>query len=248
MRVEPFTVGDYVHVYNRGNRKQDIVHDEKDKWRFMQALRFFNDVHSSQNILRDILKLSVSGIDRQISVPDSVFQTGWPNNWPEREPLVQIICYFLGQNQYHLLLKEIKENGISKFMQKLGIGYTNYSNTRHKEVGRIFQGPYKSKTVSEQFYLEYLTVYIQVKNVFELFPGGFDAAIRNLDEAFAFAERYPFSSYPDFAGLRHSLIIDRTNEELGENILNSQHYKKFAREVMEAREYEALLEGLKIDE
>ena len=70
MRIEPFTVGDYIHVYNRGNRKAEIVRSEEDRWRFMQALRFFNDSHSSQNILRDILitsktiRLSKSNFDR----------------------------------------------------------------------------------------------------------------------------------------------------------------------------------------
>jgi hypothetical protein len=30
MRKEPFFVGDYVHVFNRGNRKMDIVRDNID--------------------------------------------------------------------------------------------------------------------------------------------------------------------------------------------------------------------------
>ena len=34
MRKEPFFVGDFVHVFNRGNRKQEIVRDEKDKLYF----------------------------------------------------------------------------------------------------------------------------------------------------------------------------------------------------------------------
>ena len=55
MRKELFTIDNYVHVYNRGNRKAEIVRTTADKWRFLQALRFFNDSHSSQNILRKIM-------------------------------------------------------------------------------------------------------------------------------------------------------------------------------------------------
>ena len=43
MRKEPFFVGDIVHVFNRGNSKQEIVRDDKDRKRFIQMLYYFND-------------------------------------------------------------------------------------------------------------------------------------------------------------------------------------------------------------
>ncbi|NQU82891.1 MAG: transposase [Parcubacteria group bacterium] len=256
MRVQPFTVGSYVHVYNRGHRKSEIVLDEKDKWRFMQGLRFFNDVNLSQNILRDILKdqdkdkdsksLLVSDTNRLF---ESVFELGWPKNWPEKKPLVKILCYCLVPNHFHLLLEEIVEGGISKFMQKLGIGFTNYFNLIHREEGRLFQGSYKGKTVGDdQIYLEYLSVYIQVINVLELFPGGFKKALEDIDKALEFVEQYQFSSYQDFIGLRESLIIDK--DILGEIFLTPEHYKKFVRDILMARtvrKYEEVLEYLVIE-
>lgn len=249
MRKEEFSVGDYVHVYNRGNRKQNIFIDEKDMWRFLQGLRFFNDTHVSQNALRNILqerrkKWLVSDTD-SLKVPESVFHVGWPKDWPGREPLVKILCYCLMPNHFHLLLQEIREGGVSKFMQKLGIGYTNYFNLKHKETGKVFQGAYKSRTVKEnQFYLEHLSVYIQVKNVLELFPGGTEEALKNIDKALEFAEIYKFSSFPDFIGKRNSLIIDKGIFE--EIFSTPESYKKFAREIIESRKYN-ILEELKID-
>lgn len=254
MRVEPFTVGSYVHVYNRGNRKLEIVLDEKDKWRFMQAIRFFNDINSSQHILRDISRNSISNsskwsvsdtdhINQQI---ESVFELGWPKNWPERKPLVKILCYCLVPNHFHLLLKEIIEGGISKFMQKLGIGLTNYFNLVHQVEGRLFQGSYKGKTIGDdQQYLQYLSVYIQVINVLELFPGGLAKAFENIDEALKFVEQYPFSSYQDFIGLRKSLIIDK--DILEEIFLTPKQYKEFVYDVLTARQYEEVLEYLIIE-
>lgn len=251
MRVEPFLVGDYAHVYNRGNRKQNIFIDEKDMWRFLQGLRFFNDSHSSANILRQITskkatKVVEVGLQQFQQQPESVFRTGWPKDWPERNPLVKILCYCLMPNHFHLLLQEIREGGISKFMQKLGGGYTKYSNLKHKEVGRVFQGGYKCRTVKEnQFYLEYLSVYIQVKNVLELFPGGIEGALKDIDKAFEFAEVYKFSSFPDFIGKRKSLIIDK---DIFEDIFSTlEDYKKFAKEIIESKKYN-MLEELKIDE
>jgi len=129
-------------------------------------------------------------------------------------------------------------------MQKLGVGYTNYFNYQHKEVGRVFQGAYKGRTVKDQIYLEYLSVYIQVINVLELFPGGFKKALENLDEGLKFVERYPFSSYQDFIGLRKSLIIDK--DILSEVFDTPEEYKKFVWDVIRERKYE-ILDNLKME-
>ncbi len=245
MRLETIAVGDYVHVYNRGNRKQTIFIDEKDMWRFLQALRFFNDSHSSLNILRQLLLTLGVNSDKSM---DSVFRMGWPKDWPEKDPLVKIVCYCLMPNHFHLLLQEIREGGISKFMHKMGMGYTKYFNIKHKEVGRVFQGPYKIKIIgNDQVYLEYLSAYIQVKNVLELFPGGIQEAKKNISEAIKFLEKYSFSSCPDFLGVRNSLIIDKGI--LGEIFSCSDDYKEFIVDLIESGDFDRdIIEDYLIEE
>lgn len=243
MRKEQFIEGYYYHIYNRGNRKAEIVRDNADKWRFMQALRFFNDSHSSLNILRNLvssLKLSFNELEGE-----SLFQLGWPRNWPEKDPLVKILCYCLSLNHFHLLLKETRQGGISKLMHKLGVGFTNYFNLKYQEVGSIFQGPYKAKLVSEEMYLKYLCIYIQVINVLELFPGGLEVALKNIQEAMKFVDEYPFSSHPDYAGLRNSLIVDK--DVLGEFFPNAEDYKKFTYEMLLAKDFNQRLGDLKLE-
>lgn len=244
MRKEKFIEGNYVHVYNRGNRKTDIVRTVGDKWRFMQALRFFNDSHSSLNILRSLSRLKPS-INQLVNPPESVFEMGWPINWPEKNPLVKILCYCLVSNHFHLLLKEIRPAGISKFMHKLGIGYTNFFNLKYQEVGKVFQGSYKAKLVAEEMYLKYLCVYIQVINVLELFPGGFEAALRNFNEAMKFVDNYPFSSHLDYIGLRNSLIIDK--DILAEIIPTTEDYRKLVRDLVIVRDSHQILGNLSLE-
>lgn len=242
MRREPFAIGNYVHIYNRGNRKTEIVRAAADKWRFLQTLRFFNDSYSSQNILRKVIEIKsplVSDTDRLNSF-ESVFEMGWPPNWPEKDPLVKILSYCLMPNHFHLLLKEIRKGGISKFMQKLGIGYTNYFNLKYQEVGKVFQGGYKAKLVNEEMYLKYLYIYIQVINVLELFPGGPKTALKNFKNAMKFVDHYPFSSHLDYAGLRRSLIIDK--DVLGELFPTSKDYRKFVRDSVLAKNFYQILE------
>lgn len=241
MRKEPFGLGDYVHVFNRGNRKMEIARDGSDKWRFLQTLRFFNDSSSSQNILRKLSR-SKSDFDR----PDSVFKMGWPPDWPEKDPLVKILCYCLMPNHFHLLLKEIRDGGISKFMQKLGTGYTNYFNIKYQEAGSLFQGGYKARVINNKNYLMYLSVYIQVMNVLELFPGGIQVAVKNLNKALKFVQEYPFSSYADYVDLRKSFIIDK--DILGEIFSKPGDYKKFVREaILFTKKLDKLPKELKID-
>jgi len=46
-RKDPFITGEYYHIYNRGNSKQKIFIDEKDRDRFVKLLYLCN---STQNI------------------------------------------------------------------------------------------------------------------------------------------------------------------------------------------------------
>ncbi|MBU3901153.1 transposase [Patescibacteria group bacterium] len=232
MRKEPFTVGSYVHVYNRGNRKQVIVHDTKDRWRFLQILYYFNNRFSPENIFRELRKLFRLNLNKQFT---------WPESWPERKPIVKIINFFLADNHFHLLLKEIQDGGIAMFMKKLGDGMTGYFNKKYQETGRLFQGSYKARLVDKDIYFKYLSVYIQVKNAFEFYPGGLEKAIREFDKAFEFAINNPFCSLADFAGDRHSPIIDK--DLLGKLFPNKKDYKKFAKECILGRKLEERLGG-----
>jgi putative transposase len=217
MRVEPYTVGSYVHVIKRGARGVSIVNDETDKWRFVRSLFYMNDVFFDHNWERVTKELGF--LQR-------------PDIWPSREPLVQILCFTLMPNHFHLVLKEIRESGVSEFMQKLGQSMTNHFNQKYKQRGSLFQGSYKSKTIGRDEHLRYVAAYIMVKNVFELYPrGGLDGAVENFNKAWEWASKHPFTSLGDYAGIReNSVILEK--EILGEIYQNSQQFKKFARDVI----------------
>lgn len=184
MRKEPFFVGDLVHVFNRGNRKQEIVRDEKDKLYFLQVLYYLNDSHSIPNIFRDLNDLFRSDLN----------EFGWPSEFPERDPLVKIHAVILKKNHFHLILEEIREEGVSEFMRKISIGMTCRFNKRYEETGKLFQGGYKARRVNKDNYLQYLNVYIHVKNAFEMYKDDVENAMKNFDDAYEFAKGYQYSS------------------------------------------------------
>jgi len=224
MRKEPFFVGDIVHVFNRGNRKQEIVKDDVDRWRFLQMLYYFNSEFAPANPMQTVQKILKSDFNTKLV---------WPVEWPKRKPLVEIHGFTLMNNHYHLILGEIKEGGITKFMRKLGTGMTNRFNKRYKETGRLFQGAYKARRVDTDNYLQYLSVYIHIKNIFELYPGGLKNALAHFNDAFAFALEYPYSSLGAYFSSDHIATSIVTKNMLGETLKNKKDFKKFAKNCMD---------------
>jgi hypothetical protein len=95
MRKVPFIEGEYYHIYNRGVDKRNIFSDIYDMPRFLQSLEEFNTIQPIGSIYENSFKKSSLG-DRIPKLND--------------EPLVDIICYGLNPNHYHLLLKQVAEH------------------------------------------------------------------------------------------------------------------------------------------
>lgn len=221
MKKEISTIGNFVHIYNRGSRKMPIVFDESDKWRFLKTLRYFNDEYYSSNILRSVKACIDSGRCNQFERPES---------WPSPRPLVKILAYCLMPNHFHLLLEEIREDGISKFMSRLSDSFTKYINTKKNESGRLFQGPYQFKIIKDEKYFQYAKAYIQIFNPFELYPGGVKKAVDEFDKAFDFVLEYVFSSLGENFGRRNLHILAENTSE--EGFKNLEGYKELAREAL----------------
>ncbi len=202
-------------------------------------LRYFNDEYSPFNIFRQLDNMWKS--DFHGSKP-----LLWPSHWPERKPLVRISVFTLMNNHYHLLLQQLRDGGITKFIRKLNTGMAKFFNTKYKQTGSLFQGKYKAKVIDQDIYLMYLSVYIQVKNVFERYPeGGLSGALKNFDRAYNWAIQDPFTSLGDYAGKRNSPIIDKG--VLKELFDSPEKYKEFAKQCMLKDNLDEKLNKLKID-
>ncbi|MCX6713643.1 MAG: transposase, partial [Candidatus Vogelbacteria bacterium] len=171
------------HIYNRGVNKQPVFLNDHDRFRSLLLLYLTNnknEVHISNY--------------RGFSLQDYfTIEKG--------EPLVEIIAYCLMPNHFHLILKEIEDGGISKFMLKLLTGYGMYFNKKNDRTGPVFEGCFKAKHIAEDSHLEYLLAYVHLNPVKikdeESWSG---KKITNLSKAKDFLESYRFSSYPAFLG------------------------------------------------
>lgn len=65
-------------------------------------------------------------------------------------------------NHFHLLIKQVEDNGISVFVSKLINSYTKYFNTKYNRVGPLFQGQFKSVLIENDEQLIHLSRYIHL--------------------------------------------------------------------------------------
>lgn len=118
----------------------------------------------------------------------------------EREKLVEIIVFALMPNHLHLLVRQLKDGGITKFMNKLGAGYPPYFRQKHriKEKGYFFQGRFTSVHIKSENQLIAAFVYIHTNPLSLIEPGWKEGKIKNLQKAIEFLENYKWSSYQDY--------------------------------------------------
>jgi putative transposase len=178
-----FANNELYHVYNRGVEKRDLFMDEADYSRFVHNLYDFNDHSPVVNVKYYF--------DQQSRTVQSRVLKG------RREPrklLVDILVFTLMPNHFHLLLRQTRENGISRFMQKLGTGYSMYFNKKYERVGALFQGKFKASHINEEIYFIHLPHYIHTNPLELSFRGR---------TPITFLSDYRWSSFPDYIGRKN---------------------------------------------
>lgn len=217
MRIEPFGVDSVLHITNRGVRGVNIVCDEEDRKRFVRSLYYLNDTHADSYWHRAVA--DIPSFSR-------------PADWPEREPIVRILGWTLLSSHFHLLLQEITEGGVAKFMQRLGGSMSTCFNAKYQERGSLFQGSYHARLISQDEHRQYLVFYVLVKNVLEMYPGGLSNAYSDFDHAWEWAVKYSYSSLRDCISGKSSPILDDPEDLIESFVGVGDTYKKEAKELL----------------
>lgn len=74
---------------------------------------------------------------------------------------IEIVSYCLMDNHYHLVVKQLSDISISRYMQRLMTSFSQYINTKYRYVGHTFQGRFNSKLVRNNLYLHRLFRYLR---------------------------------------------------------------------------------------
>jgi len=211
MRKIDFANNEIYHIFNRGVEKRKIFLDDKDYFRFVHDLFEFNDEAPAENIFYkfsevESYEVQPRKIPRKIKGP--------------RKLLVEILVFCLMPNHFHLLLRQKKDGGITKFMQKLGTGYTLSFNGKYKRVGHLFQGAFKAILIDKQNHFLNLPYYVHLNPLDLKFPEWRVRKLNDHTKAVEFLNNYRWSSHLDYLGKKNFPSI--TNREFLLDVFGGQ--------------------------
>ncbi len=172
MRRIRLASGEYYHLYNRGVSKQVIFHNIADYNRFLFLILYFQSEANFPQIGR-LVKDFVQ--HRVLDIAEEVI----------KRRIVELTTFCIMPNHFHLIIKELKEGGISTYMQRVLNAYAKYYNTKYTKSGHVFQGPYGVVYIEDDRQLLYLSAYIHRNS-------------REISKWFNREDQYPWSSYQDF--------------------------------------------------
>ncbi|MCK4905287.1 transposase [bacterium] len=151
MRNDLLVVGEHYHIFNKSIAEYIIFNNDSEFTRMINVIRYYQKAKPAIKF-SDFIKLAE-------------VKQNYPNidiSVPERDKLIEIITYCLMPTHIHLILKQLKKNGISIFMGNILNSYTRYFNTKHKRKGPLWEGKFKNILVETDEQLLHLTRYIHL--------------------------------------------------------------------------------------
>lgn len=120
----------------------------------------------------------------------------------ERDRLVEVWAFSFMPNHLHLILRQLKDNGIVKFMQKIGTGFAVYFNKKHNRKGHLFN-KFKAVHIGDDNQLKNTFTYVHTNLISLLEPGWKEEGIKNPEKVKEFLENNKRHSYPDYLGKKN---------------------------------------------
>ncbi len=178
----PCVTDEWYHCYNRGVDKRKVFESKADYERFTALLY-------------------VSNGDKTEAISDRYrrdLQSILAGDPAERgRPLVDIAAFSLMPTHVHLVLQQLQDGGIARFMQKVFTGYTMHFNARRERTGALFAGTYKAKHIDDDRYLKKVIPYV-ILNPAELFEPKWKQGKCDVRKVRAQLLEYPYSSVKEF--------------------------------------------------
>jgi len=162
------------HVYNRGVEKRPLFLTKWDYNRFLEIVNYYRFINCP--VKYSYFKLLSTEDKQKVLKNLEVSSKKW----------VDILAFCIMPNHVHFLLKQLEENGISKFMAKTQNSFSHFFNVKHERVGHLFQGAFKAVRIESDKQLVHVSRYIHLNPV--------TSYLIKFNEL----ETYEYSSYPEY--------------------------------------------------
>lgn len=187
--------GEVYHICYRAVGDSLVFKNQDDYYRGIFSLYELNDSNPKEIWLRR----------KQRKAEKKLLTLGTPSSHqievvPQRNIFVDILTFCFMPNHLHLLLKQVTENGISKFVQKIGAGYASYFNKKHERKGHLFN-QFKAIHIGSDNQLRNVVTYIHCNPISLIQPNWKEQGIKNPEKVYDFLENeYRWSSFMDYSG------------------------------------------------
>lgn len=184
-------------------------------------MNIFANFYDYNRFIKAVFYYSIEGPKPKFSIfapTTTILNTG--------KKIIEIICYCLMPNHFHLLVKQNKDNGITEFISKVSNSYTKYFNVKNKRVGPLLQGVFKAVYLETNEQLINLSRYIHLNPLVNY-------VAKNLGT-------YKWSSYLEYVGLEKKGICEK--RVVLEQFKSQDIYKQF---VLDQEDYGKKLEMIK---
>lgn len=213
-RIIPLVSAEVYHVFNRGINRQPTFTNKREYKRAETTISFYRFLKPPVSLSK-FLKLEQI---KQNEILDLLQQSN---------KLVEIFCYCLMPNHFHLLLKQLEDKGISRFLSNLQNSYTKYFNTKHERDGSLFLDQFKAVRVETDEQLVHLSRYIHLNP-----HTGY--VIESLEDL----EEYPWSSFPNylekkgkFVNVKFILDFFKSFKEYKKFVFDQSDYQRKLKEI-----------------
>lgn len=148
-RTIPLVTNEYYHIYNRGVARLPVFSKKRDYEHFLTTICYYR-------FARPPMRLSLF---LELSKP---IREGALKRLETTERLVDIVCFILMPNHFHLLIKQRSHEGISTFLRRSINSYSRYFTTKYSRPGALFQGVFKAVHIESDEQLLHLSRYIHL--------------------------------------------------------------------------------------
>jgi len=191
--------GEIYHVVSRSVGDATVFDDEKDFYRGIFCIYEFNNSKPVNMWIRRRNRI----IEKKVLGRTSLTSQ-------ERDKFVEVLAFSFMPNHLHLILRQIKEGGISKFMQKVGTGFANYFNDRYERQGHVFN-KFRAIHIKNDNQLKNAFVYVHCNLISLIEPGWKEGGVENPDKVIKFLENNKRHSYPDYLGNKNFSSVTERN-------------------------------------
>ncbi|MBI2049502.1 transposase [Candidatus Roizmanbacteria bacterium] len=200
-RLMPLVNNQIYHVFNRGIDHRPTFTDKSELTRGIMVIDFYRFAKPPMRLSK-FLKLSNEERD---SVSKNIRD--------RNEKLIDMLAFCLMPNHFHFVLRQLHDDGISKFLANFQNSYTRYFNVKGRRNGPLFLDQFKAVRIETDEQLLHVSRYVHLNPLTSYVVKGFKDLLK-----------YPWSSLGDY--INSKSLICELNTVLG-FFKNKRDYKTF---------------------